>query len=838
MADSKLKRKKPLCGLLPDLPDETMTPGRMRIDTDGRKEASKHGYERTGTVHDFRRAYIIGGGDFGAAVHGTPDNYTYHIAKNDLWWDDFDADPPCYYPGGIQELRDRIIAGDPTLKQDVLAAANNRNNHPCQTSAARLTLHLCSGGVFCNIRERLDLASGILTQEYGCGNQNGVIRGGSFSTLSHISPAEDVLVISCIPSKEAGRMGTVSLELTKDPMEVSANLGPLKKEDIEKYEAEIGKYYTPVPFAEGPYFGFTMRLRTGHDPENSPDFHYTVMMRASDENIRAYTAGTKVMAEGRTSGAGVVFLLTVVSTRDAGDTVAEAKRRLDRVADYHMPVSINVTTEWYKHIWKRSWIRLPDTELSRPWYWGVYQAMAARKPGKCASGYLAPWYQSSYANWGHHILTYEQTKTNLGLLCTNHAELLEPWFRLLVDAREKLQKFTRNFYHMNGTAYPHAISGTGTVIASYIYLNGTEMNLQTVGESVKYCWDYYDFTGDKEFLRKTGYPLLKDAAVFCHEYLLTADDGERYIFPSRSQEYVNTVGLANEFMTNSTIDLCMFRNTLDKAAKAARILEEDPELAAAWEADLAAMRQDYPTWPDGTWKTAEDTDDRTLDYGPPCVTDVAPVAYTGEVDAWHGATEEIMTAARKTVMKYVPDDEIPWDRSFGIIARLRMGDCAYAGRILKLIPREYEIGGNLEDPIAFDCDYSVGKGTASTAEIINEMLLQSQGGTIRVFPAWDRNVGDAAFFSLRARGAFLVSAEMRDGETAYVIVRSLRGIDCRIADPIGGTVRVRDLETDEIISYINDNGVLLFGTEAQHEYVIERENRPLESYEVIKEGAF
>ena len=38
------------------------------------------------------------------------------------------------------------------------------------------------------------------------------------------------------------------------------------------------------------------------------------------------------------------------------------------------------------------------------------------------------------------------------------------------------------------------------------------MNLQTTGESVKFCWDYYDFTGDKEFLREVGYPLIKDAA--------------------------------------------------------------------------------------------------------------------------------------------------------------------------------------------------------------------------------------------------------------------------------------------------------------------------------------
>lgn len=833
MKEEKMYRKKPFSGILPHLPDETMMPGRMRIDTNGKKEAEKHFYERQGTAYDFRRAYIVGNGDIGAAIHGTPDNYTYHICKNDLWWDDFDSDPPCYLPGGIEELRQRVKAGDPTVKQDIYAAANNRNNSPTQTSAARLTLHLISGGVQTNIAERMDIVSGVVTQTFGCGDQNGIICGRGFSTVSCISPAEDVLYIGCAASAQAGHLGKVSLELTKDPMEVCRNQKRLTAAEIRALEDEIEKYYTPKPFVDGQYFGFTMRLRTGRDPERSPDVHYTVMMLACDKNMKAYAAGSRVIAEGRPESAGAQFLLTVVSTFDAEDTVSEAKKRLERVYAYDPPVMVSNCTAWYAHQWNRSWIRLPEIQYSRPWYWAVYQAMSSRRPGRQPAGYLAPWYQSSLANWGHHLLTYEQAKTNLGILPTNHAELLEPWFRMLRDAREKLMKFTRDYYRMNGTAYPHAISNSGTVTASSVTLNGTQMNIETAGETVKYCWDYFDCTGDLDFLREVGYPILKDAAVFYHEYLLTDEDGRKYIFPSRSQEFVNTVGLSNEFMTDSLIDLCMVRNTLDKAAKSAELLDVDADMVKAWREDLAALRHDYAVWPDGTWKTAADTDDTTLDYGYPPVSDLAPVCYTGEVDAWHGDTPEIMEAARKTVMKLVPDNEVPWDRSFGMLARLRMGDAAYAGRILKLIPLECEVGGNLEEPIPFDCDYSVGKGTAATAQVIGEMLLQSQGGVLRVFPAWDKEIGDAAFYSLRACGAFLVSAELRGGETAYAIVRSLAGNVCRFCDPFGEGTRVRDLETGEPVAFTREKEKLVFNTEAKHEYVIERTDRPLESYPVI-----
>ncbi|MBO4893790.1 MAG: glycoside hydrolase N-terminal domain-containing protein [Clostridia bacterium] len=834
MPSDRLSRKSPISGLLDRIPDEVITPGRMRINTSGEKEAAKHAYSRTGTAQDFRRAYIIGSGDIGAAVHGTPDNYTYHICKNDLWWDDFDSDPPCYIEGGIDELRRRISEGDPTLKQDIFAASNRRNNNPTQTSAARLTLHLISGGVQGHIKEKMELHSGVVEQTYGCGDQNGIILGNDFRTVSCISPAEDVMLIMCEASSRAGHMGKMSLELTKDPMEVSNNSGHLTDGEKARLEKEIEEYYTPVPFTDGEDFGFNMRLRAGHDPENSPDIHYTVRMRSSDKNFKIYSAGSKIIAEGRPEGKTVCFILTIATVFDTDDTMAETKRRLDVVSAYHMPMVISNCVEWYRHIWKRSWIRLPDVKYSRPWYWGVYQAMASRKPGKQPAGYLAPWYQSSLASWGHHILTYEQAKTNLGILPTNHAELLEPWFSLLVNSREKLVKFTKDFYHLNGTAYPHSISNSGTVIASAINLNGTMMNLQTAGESVKYCWDYFDCTGDTEFLRKTGYPVLRDAATFYHEYLLTDEkSGEKYIFPSRSQEFVNTIGLSNEFMTDSLIDVCMFRNTLDKAAKAAEILGVDGDLVKLWREDTAAMRKGYAVWPDGTWKTAADTDDRTLDYGPPGVTDVAPVCYTGEVDARHGDTPGIMEAARKTVMKLIPGDEIPWDRSFGIIARLRMRDSEYAGRILRFIPEQYEIGGNLEDPIDPECDYSVGKGTAATAQVISEMLFQSQGGVLQFFPAWDKSIGDASFYSLRGCGAFLAGAEMRNGEFAYAIIRSIAGNDCRIVPPVQNNLRIRDLETGEAVSFETEDDTVKFSTLAGHEYAVESADAPLESFPVI-----
>ena len=835
------KRKNPRRGILPNLPDETMAPGRIRIKTDGKTEMFKHSYTRDHSTLDFRNGLPIGNGDFGCSIHGSPDSMTFDFAKNDLWWDDFEAPVPCFYENGIQDLRKRVENGDETLRLDTIEASMHRRNHQIQTTAARLVLHLTEGGIPCNYSETLNLCTGCVHTSYNCGDTNGIVLGNGFRTVSCISRAEDVMETICFAS-DRGKLGHFRLELSRTPMEVPSNIGGLTEEQISAYEKEIDEYYSPKCFADGRFAGFTMRLRAGEDPNNSPDVHYTVMVTESDNDTKFYTAGHTVIGEGRARG-GCRILLTIVSTNDAEDTYAEAKRRLEKVIARGKQTNGIVYEENTVH-WNRSWIRLPKPEMERIWYWGLYEAYSSRRPGKFAPGYVAPWFTSCYVNWGYHILTYEQTKSNLGLLASNHAELLEPWFSLCRKAQEPLKKFTRKLYGMNGTAYPHAISGTGEVVASSSYLNDTIMNISTTGETVKYLWDYYTFTEDKDFLRDIGYPILREAAIFYHEYLQTDEEtGLRYIFPSRSQEYVSNAGMYNEFMTNSVIDYALFKYILSNTAKAAKILGVDIELAEEWEDDVKHMREDYATWPDGVWKVSEDCDNRLLDYGSPPLTDLAPITLTDEVDAWRGP-ENLKVAAKCSVEKLVSAEKMPWDLSFGIIAKLRMGDKNYAKLALELLPKCRE-GGNLErrDSCSFNAenemnpdgrhDYFVDKGAAYLSEVVNEILLQSQGGIIRFFPAYPDDIGDAAFFSLRARGAFLVSGEFRNGNVAYGIIKSLKGNPCTVANPFGDDLSVRCLENNEEIEYVTNGDNITFETVAEYEYAIERKSQRIESFPVL-----
>ena len=61
------------------------------------------------------------------------------------------------------------------------------------------------------------------------------------------------------------------------------------------------------------------------------------------------------------------------------------------------------------------------------------------------------------------------------------------------------------------------------------------------------------------------------------------------------------------------------------------------------------------------------------------------------------------------------------------------------------------------------------------------MFIQCDHGIVKVFPNWTG--ADAKFENLRAKGCFLVSAEMKDGKVVRVEVKSEKGGRFRLVEP-------------------------------------------------------
>jgi alpha-L-fucosidase 2 len=84
------------------------------------------------------------------------------------------------------------------------------------------------------------------------------------------------------------------------------------------------------------------------------------------------------------------------------------------------------------------------------------------------------------------------------------------------------------------------------------------------------------------------------------------------------------------------------------------------------------------------------------------------------------------------------------------------------------------------------------------ATAIQEMLLQSWGNRVRVFPAMPAGWHDAAFASLRAEGGFLVSAVWHDSAVAWIRVEATAPGPCRLVVPGWTQAKVRSARRPDL----------------------------------------
>jgi hypothetical protein len=80
----------------------------------------------------------------------------------------------------------------------------------------------------------------------------------------------------------------------------------------------------------------------------------------------------------------------------------------------------------------------------------------------------------------------------------------------------------------------------------------------------------------------------------------------------------------------------------------------------------------------------------------------------------------------------------------------------------------------------------------SAAQSLHDMVCQSWGGTIRVFPALPAAWADLVIHNFRTQGAFLLSAVREGGATRWVRLVSEAGAPCVVRHGIAGAIEVRD----------------------------------------------
>ena len=110
---------------------------------------------------------------------------------------------------------------------------------------------------------------------------------------------------------------------------------------------------------------------------------------------------------------------------------------------------------------------------------------------------------------------------------------------------------------------------------------------------------------------------------------------------------------------------------------------------------------------------------------------------------------------------------------------------------------------------------------------VNEALLQSYEGKVKVFPCVPKSWGDVKISNFRAEGAFLVTSELRSRKVNYILIQSLKGRVCHLINPWRGkVVRLRDLTSNKVL-FEKEDQEFSFKTEKDHLYLVENSEIPL-----------
>ena len=164
----------------------------------------------------------------------------------------------------------------------------------------------------------------------------------------------------------------------------------------------------------------------------------------------------------------------------------------------------------------------------------------------------------------------------------NMAESMAGYFRLLESFAPDFRVNARKLYGCRGLLSGSRASNTG------IHLHwdrGWPGEVWTPGAPWLAHWfyDYYQYTGDRKFLRDHALPWMKDCALFYEDFLKgTEDAAGHYTFrPSFSAE--------NGWADNATQDISICRELLRNLIAACETLGTDRDGVARWKAMLAKL---------------------------------------------------------------------------------------------------------------------------------------------------------------------------------------------------------------------------------------------------------
>lgn len=447
---------------------------------------------------------------------------------------------------------------------------------------------------------------------------------------------------------------------------------------------------------------------------------------------------------------------------------------------------------WWQRFYAQSRIHIPDKVIERQYYNELYKmGSIARKHSYPISlqaiwtadnGKLPPW-KGDF----HHDLNTQLSYWPFYI--GNHLEEGYGYLETLWNQRETHKAYTQHYFGTDGLNVPGVCTLIGEPMGGWSqYALGPTVSAWLA----QHFYLHWKYSQDPVFLRERAYPYLKDVATYLEQFTVLKD-GVRTLPLSSSPEY-NDNSLEAWFREMTNFDRALVHFAFRASAELATALELKEE-AAHW----SELEQQLPDF---------DIDQHgglTIAPGHPYAhshrhfSHLMAIHPLGLIDKSHGERDaRIIDASLAALDTYGSDWWTGYSFSWVGNMKARAFDGEGASAALHdfaacfCLPNGFHVNGDQSGTGKSRFTYRpfTLEGNMAFASGVQEMLLQSHTGVVRVFPAIPADWHDVDFEGLRAMGAFLVEAHQHGGEVSSVKITAERGGLLRLLNPFKGDAKL------------------------------------------------
>jgi hypothetical protein len=473
--------------------------------------------------------------------------------------------------------------------------------------------------------------------------------------------------------------------------------------------------------------------------------------------------------------------LTACDTFPGAGAQADALAAVQRISALDPAALERSHRAWWHAYYPASFVTVPDAQVEGFYWIQMYKLACATRRERQVIDLLGPWYRQT--GWPRIWWNLNIQLAYSPVYAANRLELGESFTRFIDAKRANFVRNAKEIWGFDGCAtVPHTtcyegLRGDGTC-APQAFINPGDFTwaLWLYWQQVRYSMDHALVTNQAEH---AFYPLLKGSVNLYLKLLQPGADGRLHLPPMHSPEYSQTPFADNNYNLSLLRWGCATLLDLN-----VRYTLGDPQ-RVEWERVLRDLTP-YPENENGFMIGAGQPFEKSHRHW-------SHLLMVWPLHQLSAEQPENRARVEKTLKHWLTVEGgrqiYGWSSAAAACLYSCLGDGDQALASLRahhdnkrfVMPNTQYIEGS---PV-IECSL-----VAATA--LQTMLLQSWGGTIRVFPAAPGEWREASFHDLRAEGAFLVSAARRGGRTRWVRVKSLAGEPCRVRPGFAGQPRLSD----------------------------------------------